>query len=80
MITDTNWPDRGLYLINIETRKYKCLCKSNSSNCHPQWTHPHPSFSPDNKYVVYNSDATGIGHIYLAEVSDEIKEELSDQK
>ncbi len=30
----------------------------------PQHTHPHPSFSPDGKYVVYTSDCTGHAQVY----------------
>ena len=33
----------------------------------PQWTHPHPSWSPDGEYVLYTSDRTGCPQIYLIE-------------
>jgi oligogalacturonide lyase len=32
----------------------------------PQWTHPHPSFSPDGRKVVYTSDRTGTSQVYVA--------------
>lgn len=32
----------------------------------PQWTHPHPSFSPDEKLVVYTSDVSGHSQVYVA--------------
>jgi Tol biopolymer transport system component len=32
----------------------------------PQWTHPHPSFSPDEKMVVYTSDVSGHSQVYAA--------------
>lgn len=32
----------------------------------PQHTHPHPSFSPDGKHVVYTSDRSGFAQIYEA--------------
>lgn len=32
----------------------------------PQWTHPHPSFSPDEKSVVYTSDVSGNSQVYVA--------------
>ena len=32
----------------------------------PQWTHPHPSFSPDEIAVVYTSDVSGHSQIYVA--------------
>ncbi|MCZ6680860.1 MAG: oligogalacturonate lyase family protein [Candidatus Poribacteria bacterium] len=34
----------------------------------PQWTHPHPSFSPDEKMVVYTSDVSGHPQVYAAVV------------
>ena len=34
----------------------------------PQWTHPHPSFSPDGTKVAYTSDATGHPQVYFATV------------
>lgn len=30
----------------------------------PQHTHPHPRFSPDNRYVIYTSDAGGHAQLY----------------
>lgn len=36
----------------------------------PQHTHPHPSFSPDNRYVVYTSDKTGYAQIYEVEIPE----------
>lgn len=32
----------------------------------PQWTHPHPSFSPDETQVVFSSDRTGVTQVYVA--------------
>jgi hypothetical protein len=34
----------------------------------PQWTHPHPSFSPDETVVAFASDRTGHPQVYLAEI------------
>ena len=33
----------------------------------PQWTHPHPSFSPDEKLVAFASDRTGYTQVYVVE-------------
>ena len=33
----------------------------------PQWTHPHPSWSPDEKQIIYTSDVSGIAQVYVAE-------------
>ena len=34
----------------------------------PQWSHPHPAFSPSERYVSYTSDASGWPQVYLAEL------------
>ncbi|MFN7920280.1 MAG: oligogalacturonate lyase family protein [Bryobacteraceae bacterium] len=34
----------------------------------PQWTHPHPSFSPDERKVVFASDRSGHPQVYVAEL------------
>ncbi len=77
IVSDTNWPDLGLILVSAETGVWAPLCRPEASSGHPQWTHPHPEFSPDGRYVVYNSDKTGIGQVYAVEVPDEIREKIS---
>lgn len=37
----------------------------------PQHTHPHPSFSPDGRHVIYTSDVTGYAQIYEADARPE---------
>jgi hypothetical protein len=34
----------------------------------PQWTHPHPSFSPDESLIAFASDRTGVTQVYVAEL------------
>ncbi|MBI4873638.1 MAG: PD40 domain-containing protein [Acidobacteria bacterium] len=34
----------------------------------PQWTHPHPCYSPDEKLVTFTSDRTGHAQVYVAEL------------
>ncbi len=75
LVTDTNWPDVGLQLVHVPTGRFGTLCLSLSANgSHP--THPHPSFSPDGRKVLYNSTRTGICQIYVAHVSDDLIEEV----
>lgn len=38
----------------------------------PQWTHPHPAFSPDGKWVTFTSDRTSFPQIYTARVPENI--------
>lgn len=35
----------------------------------PQWTHPHPSFSPSERWVVYTSDVTGHPQVYAVDLT-----------
>ena len=71
IVADTNWPAQGLYLLHVPTRNVAYVCDPKASCSHPQWTHPHPALSANMKYVVYNSDMTGIGQVYLTEFTEE---------
>ena len=35
----------------------------------PQWTHPHPSFSPDEKLAAFASDRSGFTQVYVVELN-----------
>jgi oligogalacturonide lyase len=41
----------------------------------PQWTHPHPSWSPDERRIVYTSDVSGFPQVYVAEVAPKASRE-----
>lgn len=34
----------------------------------PQWTHPHPSFSPSARWITYTSDCSGCPQVYAVEL------------
>ncbi len=36
----------------------------------PQWTHPHPSFSPDERLAVFTSDRSGHPQVYVCEIPE----------
>ncbi|MCS7223177.1 MAG: oligogalacturonate lyase family protein [Armatimonadetes bacterium] len=36
----------------------------------PQWTHPHPSWSPDEKWCLFDSDRTGTTQVYAVELAE----------
>jgi len=64
LICDTTNPDTGLWEVDIKSGEKKLLCKSDSyfpkieSREGPWldlWAHPHPSYSPDGKMVMFNS-------------------------
>lgn len=71
IVADTNWPPEGIYLLHTPTRTVTYVCDPLSSCSHPQWTHPHPAISPGMKYILFNSDMTGIGQVYLAELTED---------
>jgi len=43
----------------------------------PQHTHPHPAFSPDGKYVVFTTDASGQAAVMEAELDDALLPTIS---
>jgi len=66
-VVDTNWPDRGIHLIERETGRMIKLCESDSATGNRRAdveVHPHPSFSPDGKYVVFGSQKASNPEIY----------------
>jgi len=76
--SDTLGPDTGIKLVNVATGRFATLCRSRSANGKPDWTHPHPAFSPDGRMVVYNSDRTGVPQVYLAKIPERLFAELAD--
>lgn len=63
-------PSGDIYVGSIRTGRMRLLCRSGSSFGSPQYTHPHPCFSPDAKTVLFNSDRTGLGQIHAARLPD----------
>jgi oligogalacturonide lyase len=65
-VVDTNWPDRGVHLVETATGRMRVLAESKNK---PDGTgaHPHPSFSPDGKLVVFGSELSGSPEIYMVE-------------
>ncbi len=68
--------DPWLYIFDVATRRHARLSAHNSSwkvlNGDRQVTHPHPSFSPDNKQVLYTSDCDGKPALYLVNIEPQL--------
>ncbi|HQK22082.1 MAG TPA: hypothetical protein PLM66_04205 [Candidatus Latescibacteria bacterium] len=67
-VVDTNWPDRGIHLIERETGRMCKVCESDSGAGDSRAgseVHPHPSFSPDGKYILFGSQKTGKPEVYV---------------
>jgi oligogalacturonide lyase len=74
--TSDVYPGGEVVVGSLRTGRYKLLCHSGASCGGPQYTHPHPFFSPDSRYVLFNSDRRGLPHIWLAEIPEGFLEEL----
>ncbi|MCU5772083.1 oligogalacturonate lyase family protein [Erwiniaceae bacterium BAC15a-03b] len=66
--------DPWLYVFDVAQRSYFRLAAHNSSwrvlNGDRQVTHPHPSFTPDGRQVLFTSDYQGQPALYLAALPD----------
>ncbi len=76
IVADSNWPDEGLWLINVRTKKRERLCFTGASQGHPQSTHTHANLNDDGTMAVFDSDATGITQVYVVSVPDEMRARL----
>lgn len=72
--------DPWIYLFDVKTRQYTPLAAHNSSwrvlDGDRQVTHPHPSFSPDDRHVLFTTDYEGLPALYLAEIPDAMRQAL----
>ncbi len=68
--------DPFLYVFNLQTGKEHRVAQHNTSwnvlEGDRQVTHPHPSFTPDNKRILLTSDVYGKPALYLAAVPDSV--------
>jgi len=69
-------PDVPILLGSIQSGKTRVLCHSKTSGGGAQYTHAHPYVTSDNKYVVFNSDRTGIAQVYIASIPEGFLESL----
>lgn len=65
-----------LYLGSVKSNRVLPICDSGTNCGRPQHTHAHPYLTPDNRYVIYNSDRTGICQVYAATVPDGFLDQL----
>jgi Tol biopolymer transport system component len=59
-----------IFIGSIRTGKYKLFHRSGSTFGSAQESHPHPFFLGDGKTVGWNSDVTGVAHIYCARIPE----------
>jgi hypothetical protein len=63
VVSDTNWPDEGIQIVDVSEGQSTLLCESRCRDAHP-----HPCFSPRGDEVLFTSDMTGSTQIYVAEL------------
>ncbi len=73
-----DWRERCRIVIgSIATGKTVVLCASRASMGKAQNTHPHAYLTPDLKWVIFNSDRSGLPHVHAARVPEELIRSLS---
>lgn len=77
IVADSNWPNEGLFLVNVATRRSEVLLHPHNTGAEPQWTHAHPFFSPDMNNVAFNSDASGTAQVCIAKIPEELLARLA---
>jgi len=70
-VVNTNWPDRGIFLVETSTGR---MCRLHDSCNAPVEEHvfhaqPNPTFSPDGKHVLFASEWQGTAELYLMEIA-----------
>lgn len=78
-VSDTFY-DSQIVVGSIKTGRTRVLCQSGASFGLPQYTHPHPYLSPDCRWVIFNSDVTGVPQVYAASVPDGLLDELDSER
>ena len=73
-VSDTQ-DDRRIVVGSLRTGRTRVLCESGASGG-TQYAHPHPYLTPDCRWVIFNSDRTGIPQVYAARVPDGLLESL----
>jgi oligogalacturonide lyase len=73
VVGDGSGEDPYLHLIDLRAGTHRRIARHDTSwrvhKGNRQVTHPHPSFSPDDRAVLYTSDAEGEPALYLAELT-----------
>jgi len=60
----------------VATGRYRRFCRSGATFGGAQYTHPHPFFLAGDRMIGWNSDETGVPHVYVATIPDGFLESL----
>ncbi len=79
-VSDTVDSDLGrvgwIVVGSLKTGRTRVLCQSGATFGGAQYTHTHPYFTPDCRWVIFNSNRTGLPHVWAATVPDGLLESL----
>jgi len=77
LFTCDDWREtRKIVIGSVATGRTAVVCESKTSGPKGQYSHPHAYLTPDFKWVIFNSDRSGIPHIYAASVPAGMVEDL----
>ncbi|MFW6060060.1 MAG: hypothetical protein ACODAQ_07745, partial [Phycisphaeraceae bacterium] len=74
-VSDCNATSK-IYVGSTETGRFKLFASSESTFGEGQFTHPHPCFIGNDHAIGWNSDRTGIPHVYAARIPDGFLDDL----
>jgi oligogalacturonide lyase len=80
IVADSNFPDEGLWLVNVHTRRKRLLYYPESSQGDAGYGHLHANLSDDGRLICFQSDATGVPQAYVLQVPDDIRSEFVHQQ
>jgi hypothetical protein len=55
---------------SLASGRFLELCDTRTRQGKPQYTHTHPYMTPDNRYIIFNSNFSGITQVYAARIPD----------
>jgi len=68
-VSDSNRSAR-VFVGSLATGRHRLFCSTGSTFGSAQYTHPHPFFLGDGRAIGWNSDVTGVPHVYYAKIPD----------
>jgi hypothetical protein len=68
-VSDSNRTAR-IFVGSLATGRHRLFCSTGSTFGSAQYTHPHPFFLGDGRAIGWNSDVTGVPHVYYAKIPD----------
>lgn len=65
-----------VYVGSLRTGRFKLFCSTGATFGAAQHTHPHPFFLADGKTIGWNSDESGVAHVYAGRIPEGFLDDL----